>query len=67
MEYDDDDKYIGSSGDARLHDMDMEYDTDNICIDSSGDARCCVSTLSGSGGGMAERGVCMMCPNVITV
>lgn len=67
MEYDDDDKYIGSSGDARLHDADMEYDTDNICIDSSGDARCCVSTLSGSGGGMAERGVCMMCPNVITV
>lgn len=46
MEYDDDDKCIGSSGDARLHDADMEYDTDNICIDSSGDARCCVSTLS---------------------
>ena len=46
MEYDDDDKYIGSSGDARLRDVDMEYDTDNICIDSSGDARCCVSTLS---------------------
>lgn len=45
MEYDDDDKYIGSSGDARLRDMDMEYDTDNICIDSSGDARYCVSTL----------------------
>lgn len=45
MEYDDDDKCIGSSGDARLHDADMEYDTDNICIDSSGDARCCVSTL----------------------
>lgn len=67
MEYDDDDKYIGSSGDARLRDVDMEYDTDNICIDSSGDARCCVSTLSGCGGGMAERGVCMMCPNVITV
>ncbi len=67
MEYDDDDKYIGSSGDARLHDADMEYDTDNICIGSSGDARCCVSTLSGCGGGMAERGVCMMCPNVITV
>ena len=89
MAYDDDDKYIGSSGDARLHDadmeydtdniciytsgdailsdMDMEYDTDNICIGSSGDARCCVSTLSGCGGGMAERGVCMMCPNVITV
>lgn len=67
MEYDDDDKCIGSSGDARLHDADMEYDTDNICIDSSGDARCCVSTLSGCGGGMAERGVCMMCPNVITV
>lgn len=67
MEYDDDDKCIGSSGDARLRDMDMEYDTDNICIGSSGDARCCVSTLSGSGRGMAERGVCMMCPNVITV
>ena len=43
MEYDDDDKYIGSSGDARLHDMDMEYDTDNICIDSSGDARYCTA------------------------
>ncbi len=67
MEYDDDDKYIGSSGDARFCDVDIEYDTDNICIDSSGDARCCVSTLSGCGGGMAERGVCMMCPNVITV
>ena len=45
MEYDDDDKYIGSSGDARLRDVDMEYDTDNICIDSSGDARFCVSTF----------------------
>lgn len=32
-----------------------------------GDAKFCVSTLSGSGGGMAERGVCMMCPNVIPV
>lgn len=45
MEYDDDDKYIGSSGDARLRDMDMEYDTDNICIYASGDAKCCVSTF----------------------
>lgn len=45
MEYDDDDKRIGSSGDARLHDADMEYDTDNICIVPPGDARCCVSTL----------------------
>ena len=50
MEYDDDDKCIDSSGDARLHDVDMEYDTDNICIYTSGDARCCVSTLSGCGG-----------------
>ena len=39
MEYDDDDKCIGSSGDARLHDADMEYDTDNICIDSSGERK----------------------------
>ena len=46
MEYDDDDKCIVPSGDARLHDADMEYDTDNICIYTSGDARCCVSTLS---------------------
>lgn len=46
MEYDDDDKYIGSSGDARLRDMDMAYDDDNICSVPSGDARCCVSTLS---------------------
>ena len=45
MEYDDDDKCIGSSGDARLRDVDMEYDTDNICIDSSGDARFFVSTF----------------------
>ena len=45
MEYDDDDKYIGSSGDARLHDADMAYDTDNICIYTSGDARFCVSTF----------------------
>ena len=46
MEYDDDDKYIGSSGDARLRDADMAYDDDNICIYTSGDARCCVSTFS---------------------
>ena len=46
MEYDDDDKCIGSSGDARLRDADMAYDDDNICIYTSGDARFCVSTLS---------------------
>lgn len=45
----------------------MEYDDDDKRIVPPGDARCCVSTLSGCGGGMAERGVCMMCPNVITV
>lgn len=46
MEYDDDDKYIGSSGDARLRDADMAYDDDNICIYIPGDAKFCVSTLS---------------------
>ena len=45
MAYDDDDKCIVPSGDARLRDADMEYDTDNICIYTSGDARFCVSTF----------------------
>ena len=67
MAYDDDDKCSGSSGDAIMRDMDMEYDDDDKCSVPPGDAKFCVSTLSGSGGGMAERGVCMMCPNVIPV